>query len=280
MKNRIPNRILAITLILSLITSFLPISFKLKITKYPRMIFLAPVEFVNKVLTNIRLIKKENERLLRLATQLAIENSLLREKLLKSQNPGFEDINLISANIIARDNETFNRFLTIDKGTSDGIRVNMPVITPEGLVGIIIDATAFQSIVETALSPGLKISGQILRSRVVGMVECTNFRRFRFKYTSAESDIIINDTVITSGLGGIFPKGINIGIVTKITQDSTSFFQYVELKPFVNFNTLEVVSVLTNKSNLFQETPKRQLKNLNQELQELKIEVPFTPRFR
>ncbi|MEO0092077.1 MAG: rod shape-determining protein MreC [candidate division WOR-3 bacterium] len=280
MVNRISNRILIITLIISLAITFLPAPLKLKITQYPRMIFLAPVELINKAIVNMRSLKKENERLLQLSTHLAIENSLLREKLLKYQTSSVENINLISANIIARDPETFNRFLTIDKGMSDGIRVNQPVVTSDGLVGLIIDATDFQAIVETALSPGLKIAGQILRSRVVGVVECTNSQQMRFKYTAPESDIIVNDTVITSGLGGIFPKGINIGVVTHIAQDSTNFFQYVKLKPFVKFNKLEVVSILTKELGLSSEASKRQLKTPYQELQNLKIEVPSTPRFR
>ncbi len=280
MSNRIPQRILIVTLIISLTIFFLPTSLKFKITKYPRMVFLSPVELINKISINLHQLKKENDRLLQLSTQLAIENSVLREKLYRYQNPLIENLNLISANIIARDNETFNRFFTIDKGTADGIKVNQPVVTANGLVGLIIDASDFQSIVETALSPGLKIAGQILRSRVVGIVECANSRNLRFKYTSVDSDIIINDTVITSGLGGIFPKGINIGIVSHIDKDPANFFQYVEIKPLVNFNTLEVVSVLTGKLGLHQEPVKPRAKTLYQELQGLRIEVPHSPRLR
>jgi rod shape-determining protein MreC len=143
------------------------------------------------------------------------------------------------------------------------------------VIGKIIETNQFSSIVETELSPFLKISAVNLRTQVVGVAEYSHLSILRFKYAFSESDIQPGDTIITSGLGGIFPRGLLIGTVIKNEPDPTRYFQSVEIKPTVSINTLDEVYVLTNKISLYQElTPKMNV------LDNLKIEVPIQPRIR
>ena len=273
------KRIFIITIVLGLVIFFLPASIKYSITKYPRIVLLAPLNGINRFLSNIQLNKKEYQHFSELATKLSLENTRLKEQLLKTdQKPDLRKDDVISTEIIARDNEAGIRFFTIDKGSVENIKLNMPVLTADGLVGKVIEVTEYQSIIETALSPSLKISALDRRSRVVGVIEYSSLSNLRFKYTFAESNIQINDTIMTSGLGGIFPSGINIGIVKSVTTDPTRFFQYVDIKPIVNYNTIEQVFVLTSEFRPLQESATEIINEEN--LQNLKIRTPNNPRMR
>jgi rod shape-determining protein MreC len=210
---------------------------------------------------------------------MSLENAQLKDELHKN-NIANNLLNneIIPATIIARDNESGIRFLTIDAGSKRNIKVDMPVLSTQGLVGKVIATTDYQSIVETALSPSLKISARDNRSRVVGVIEYSNLSSLRFKYTFAESDIQTGDTIISSGLGGIFPKGLNIGIVNSIRTDPAHFFQYVDIKPIINFNTLDRIFVLISEISSNEEQANE---NLNTEtIHNLKIRVPINPRMR
>lgn len=264
-------------IIIGFVSFFLPRSIKLQATKYPRIILLMPIEEINKFLTNFQLQKREYHQLQELAIRLSLENIQMREKIQKTQEaPMLDDLSIIPAKIIARDNETGVRFLTINKSVRDNLQVNMPALTAQGVVGNVIETSNNQSIIETALSPGLKISGLDQRSRVNGIVEYADLSNLRFKYAFSESDIQSSDTIITSGLGSIFPRGLIIGIVTKVQPDPTRFFQYIEVKPIVNFNALDEVFILSSKILPFDETPRSNRTNI----QNLKIEVPTIPRIR
>jgi len=262
--------------IVGLIFFFLPASLKLTATKYPRIVLLFPLESMNKFLVDISLHKKDYRYYQELATRLTLENNQLQESYRTvTDKPKIKNAELVSARIIARDNETGVRYLTIDKSIKDNIQVNMPVLVAQGVIGKIIETNQLYSIVETELSPFLKISAVNLRTQVVGVVEYSHLSVLRFKYAFSESDIQPGDTIITSGLGGIFPRGLLIGTVLKNEPDPTRYFQTVEIKPTVNINTLDEVFVLTNKISLYQElTPKMNV------LENLQIKVPTQPRIR
>ncbi len=276
------KRIFIVIVVIGLVLFFLPQKIKLVITKYPRFVLLYPLSGVTHMLSNLKTHQKDYQSLQELFAKLMVENAKLRDEIDKNQalanNPVLANSDLVSANIIARDNETGVRFLTIDKSNHDNIRANMPVLNVAGVIGKIIETNDNQSIIETALSPSLKISALDLRSRVNGVIEYANLSNLRFKYAFSESDIAVGDTIITSGMGGIFPRGLIIGTVTKTLLDPTHFFQYVEVKPAVNFNTLEQVFIITSEITLYQEyTPKI---DKYQNLYDLKVSVPTAPRTR
>ncbi|MCX8015599.1 MAG: rod shape-determining protein MreC [candidate division WOR-3 bacterium] len=272
------KKTLVITLILSLIISFLPASVKFAITKYPQIVFLFPVAKIKLLISYLQIQKKEFDELKQLASSLAIENALLQEKLLSCNNQLPTAKQLLKANIIARDDETGVQFFTIDKGSVDNIKVNMVVITAQGLVGRVVFTSEFYSIVETPLSPSFKVAACDKRSQVNGTIEYHSRSYIRFKYVFAESDVQVGDTIITSGLGGIFPYGINIGIVKNIQPDPTQYFQQIEIKPIVNFNAIFDVFIIMSEPATFE--PFRPSISKPKALNSLKITVPIAPRIR
>jgi len=257
------KRIFLIITILGIILFFLPTSAKIFITKYPRIAFLFPLEGMNNLIRTLQSQKKESQILSELATKLIIENAQLKEKTEKNQ---FSKIlrtpHLIQVDIIARDNETGLRFLTIDKGTDNHVKENMTALNPQGIIGKIVESTKNQSIIETVLSPGLKISGIDERSRVVGVIDYYNLANLKFKYAFAESDIKTGDTIVTSGLGGVFPRGLSIGIVVNVNIDATRFFQFVEVKPTVDFNTLEDIFILPSEAMTYNDVNSENYKSI------------------
>lgn len=276
------KRIFILILVIGFVIFFLPTKIKLQLTRYPRFTLLYPLQAIDGILSNLRVHKKDFQYLQELTTQLKIENAQLREKIFKNHeianNPGLVNSDLVSANIIARDNETGVKFLTIDKSNRNYLAINMPVLNVNGVVGKIIETNNNQSIIETALSPGLKISALDQRSRVNGIIEYSELSNLRFKYAFSESDIQPGDTIISSGLGGIFPRGLVIGIVMRTQLDPTRFFQYVEVKPAVNFNTIDQVFIITSKISLYEEYIPKASKY--DDLYNLKPGIPMTPRIR
>ncbi|MCS7258715.1 MAG: rod shape-determining protein MreC [candidate division WOR-3 bacterium] len=268
-----------IILSVGIILFFLPTKIKLTVSRYPILILMFPVNYLNNFISKIRVKTQELEKLSRLATEFMLENVRLKEELinLKQESIISTTQNLVWAKVIGRDQETFVRYLVINKGSAHKIKKDLPVITPYGLVGKVLDCNPLNAIVETALSPQLRISALNLRSNVVGVIEYDQNQLLRFKYSFAESDVLPGDTIITSGLGGIFPRGLKIGVVTKVTPDRTRFFQHVEVLPVNNFNTIEYVLVLleefaSQKINVPQEKAKK--------IQEIQIEIPTQPRIR
>lgn len=284
------KKILLIILILSLILSLLPRSFKFALTKYPQLLLLFPVEKTRQLISYLHIQKKEFDELKQLAGLLAIENAFLQEKLLLTNANAKQDegqINLeqsliskklLKANIIARDEETGVQFFTINKGSYDNVKINMVAITAQGIVGRIIATSQFYSIIETPLSPRFKIAGCNKRSRVNGVIEYHNLSSLRFKYVFAESDIKVGDTIITSGLGGVFPYGLNIGIVKNTQPDPTQYFQYIEVKPIVDFNAIFDVHIILSEPSVFEQF--KPAAGSRRDLNSLKISVPIAPRIR
>ena len=128
----------------------------------------------------------------------------------------------------------------------------MPVINKDCVVGKIIQVMQNISLVQLIKAPSERISVMTKNSQEAGILETTDSKSFFIKYRK-HADITVNDTIITSGLGGIYPRGINVGSVTKIKDKNDPLFNYVSLKPFVDFDHLEELFVmqLSSKWSVF-----------------------------
>jgi rod shape-determining protein MreC len=154
------------------------------------------------------------------------------------------------AQVVAWDGNSDFRVIRINKGIKHGIRLQAPVITSEGLVGYIYRMTDHYADVLTILDSGHRVDGLIQRVRAHGIVEGRTESIARMKNVTRTEPIILNDTVITSGLGNIYPKGIKIGSIVRIERESYGITQYLELKPAVDFGRLEEVVILVSSSDL------------------------------
>ena len=149
----------------------------------------------------------------------------------------------VAARVIARGADGTARIVTLDRGSHDGVRVNMPVLTPRGIVGRVIEAAPGTSKIQTILDPNSGVAGLIQRTRVQGMIVGSGERGCRMEYVSELSNIEVGDVIITSGLDQIYPKGYTIGVVASIGEGE-GLTKLVELRPEVDFRRLEEVLVI------------------------------------
>ncbi|HOB87676.1 MAG TPA: rod shape-determining protein MreC [Bacillota bacterium] len=201
-------------------------------------------------------LKQENERLRR---ELAfLEGQLLELQELQKENYRYRQLlefqensslDLLPAQVIGRDPSQWFGMITISRGYRDGIRKEMPVITDRGLVGMVYSVSPNSSQVILLTDPRLAVSALIQRSRdpgIVGIVENYPKEPALLRMTNLPPDCNVQpgDTVISSGLGGVFPKGLPIGTVKEVGEDQYGLVKYVVVEPRINFNRLEEVLVV------------------------------------
>ncbi len=156
-------------------------------------------------------------------------------------DPKFE---LIKSQIIGRDPYNVNGYLTINKGTADGIKINQAVICSDGLVGRVKHTSNKRSLVETIENNSFSVSALDTRTDVHGMVK--RFNKLQFEYIRKNDGIFINDIITTSGMSDIFPSGIIIGYVSSIETKPDLFFKTIYLEPAARVNRLYYVYVIIN----------------------------------
>ena len=185
------------------------------------------------------------------------ENAQLRKFLeLKSENQDFKPV---SAAVIGRDpNDLFYNF-QIDKGTRSGISVNDPVINESGVVGWISSVSASYSRVTTILSPDTKISAIDKVNRDSGVISSSiklaDSGVIKLGYLSANTTVKAGDLIVTNGLGGIYPRDLPVGTVTKVANEEYDVSLYAEIKPFVDVKTVRDVMVITSFQGQGQSLP-------------------------
>jgi len=214
----------------------------------------APVEHVLGAMRSSAHLAQENEDLreelsaLRsqciLRDEALIENEDLRRLLdFKSAVPNYQ---LIAAEVIGRDPSSYLRYLVIDRGAEDGIRVGMPVLTDAGLVGRISRVSQSASQVMLLSDTKSSVSAYIQRSRATGVVQGELDVELRMRYIVQNETVIVGDVVLTSGLGGSFPRRLVIGQVVEIQQNDMDVHQEALVMPAVDASRLETVLVLLN----------------------------------
>jgi rod shape-determining protein MreC len=169
----------------------------------------------------------------------------LRELLGMKEALGYTSI---AAQVVGVDPSGWFHSILIDVGTRDGVFEGMPVVVPRGIVGHVVKAAFSHSKVILMLDRSSAIDAIVQRTRARGIVEGKTGRHCRFKYALRKDAIREGDVVVSSGLDGIYPKGLRIGSVEKVEKSPAGIFQSVEIKPFVDFAKLEEVLVVTDTS--------------------------------
>ena len=195
-------------------------------------------------------IQEENRKLLGTIAQLQEaqqENSRLR-RLIRFQ----EEFKLetVVARVVARDVSAEFRALRINRGESSGIYKDMAVVTNEGVVGRVLRTTANTSDIVTVLDLLSAVDAFVARSRARGIVTGRTESVCQLKYALRTDDIEPGDVLISSGLGGIFPKGIPVGTVSKVDRKAYGISQDVDVRPSVDFSRLEEVLVVTRAESI------------------------------
>jgi rod shape-determining protein MreC len=201
-------------------------------------------------------LKKENSELQSKALQydsLKNENEKLRAMLnFKNQR---SEYSYIGCDIIGKSGGGLLDQFTINRGSKDGIGKNMVVITAEGLVGQITTVGSNWSILQTLANENLAVSGEVGSTSenggiVKGYKDGNNDLLAKLYYLPLDSNIKKGDAILTSGLGGLYPKGIAIGSVTGVEEDKGKVMKNAIIKPYVDLNKLEQVLVVVPKDKI------------------------------
>ncbi|PIP96787.1 MAG: rod shape-determining protein MreC [Bdellovibrio sp. CG12_big_fil_rev_8_21_14_0_65_39_13] len=178
--------------------------------------------------------------------ELNRENERLKELLKFSSDL---TLNRVLAQVIAWDASSDLKVLRINKGLKQGLRLQDPVITAQGLVGYIYRITGHFADVLTILDPNNRVDILVERTRSNGVLEGYSSSSAILKYISRTEPVILGDILMTSGLGNVYPKGIRVGTISRIERESYGITQYIEVTPSVDFGKLEEVVVLTGQFN-------------------------------
>ena len=173
-------------------------------------------------------------------------NELYREFLeLKEQHPDYQ---FADGRVIAMDPADKYGNFTIDAGSLKGVKADDPVITPEGLVGVVYEVGLNYAKVRTILDPATQVSAYVSRTRSGGVtggsVSLAQEEKLRLNLLSRDSGAATGDYVVTSGKGGIYPEQLLIGTIEEIQPESDALTMYAVIKPFADLKNLSAVFVI------------------------------------
>jgi rod shape-determining protein MreC len=220
--------------------------------------FLYPAQAILSKLNRTIFLYKENEELKRANTALRVENDGLIQAI--KQVPRIQELEafglqsglpLKMAQISAEDPGRFTTNWVINLGRKDSVDVNMPVLTWKGVVGRTAKCYGNHCLVQGINDPNCKVSVMCDRSRIAGMLESWPGGRLVARFPR-DADIGDGDTLVTSGMGGVFPKGLAVGTVQgghEDADDMGDILRAVEVKPFQNPYLVEEVFVLIRQDS-------------------------------
>jgi len=210
---------------------------------------------------NIGKLQKLNQDLSSEVDQLRYENKLLKLDKIELDNlrqlyeldKRYVDYPKTGARVIGKDPGNWYEVFIIDKGSSDGIAVNMVVMSGGGLVGRIIEVGPNYAKVKSIIDDTVSVSSKILRTSdlctVSGDKQLGDQGLCLIEYIESNANIVVGDEIVTSHLGKIYPPGILIGTVKSIESDPNKLTKTALLEPIVDFKHLEEVLVI-NQSDL------------------------------
>ncbi len=200
-------------------------------------------------------LRQENRQLKRKVDGLQAENSRYRELLttherLKELLQFKEAIDrpVLAAQVIGRDPTGWFKSIIIDKGEQAGLRPNMPVVNADGVVGRIVSISPNYSKVLLIIDQNSGVDCLTQRSRDRGIAKGAPNDTCKLDYVVKSSDVAVEDLVVTSGLGGGFPKGLPVGYISEVSETSGGLFKDIVLRPAVDFSKLEEVLVILKEN--------------------------------
>jgi len=191
-------------------------------------------ETLNKSLND--LIEKNNQ-----LHEIELANTRLRE-LLNFQKTLTHKV--VAAEVIGKDPSGWFKTVIIDKGRSDGLQKGLAVVLPTGIAGQVIEVSGHYAKVMLIIDRNSAVDAMVQRSRARGIIKGASADQCRFEYVLRKNDVQIGDTVIASGLDGVYPKGLRIGRISDLSEPSSDIFYEITVTPFVDYEKLEEVLVI------------------------------------
>ncbi len=247
-----PYITVAVAVIISMVLLTMGGSHKMIVARTMTVTVLAPVQKGISWFNQLGELLAQNRRLRRLNTELALENQLIREAQLENvrlrQLLSFREREQLSAillaEVIAREPDRQMNSILIGAGRDRGLRRNLPVVTSRGLVGKVVEVFPRSSLVQLLMDRNCPVSAMIQRTRISGLLSYHGGNTFRLENVPWRMDVREGDEVISSGLGGLFPKGLRLGQVIEVSSHERSLFKKITVEPSVDFNSLEEVFVI------------------------------------
>jgi rod shape-determining protein MreC len=209
-----------------------------------------PAQVVVSSVDRLHSLSYENDSLKRENALLKMERDNLREGIEETNRlrelVHFDNVwkySIVTARVIGRNPGRFLTTFVVNRGTDHGIDLNMPVFTTHGLVGRISAVSRTHSKVQLLPDPALHVSVMVQRTRVVGFLNGGSVNYLQAMVPSY-TGVREGDTLVTSGLGGIYPKGIGVGVVRSLQKGDVEVVTDLELEPFQKFMRLEEVFIM------------------------------------
>ena len=151
---------------------------------------------------------------------------------------------MVPAQVVGRDPSPWSKTVIIDKGVREGVYQSAPVVVPEGIVGIVVEASSHYAKVLLLIDPNSAVDALVQQTRARGIVKGGGDDYCVFDYVLRKHSISVGDKVVSSGLDGVFPKGLRVGRISEIVRLNAGIFQKVSVTPYVDFEILEEVFVI------------------------------------
>lgn len=202
-------------------------------------------------------VRKENLQFRKQLDTLIMENNKLQE--LVRTHSRLEELFQFKQNsqwpalavqVIGHDPTGWFKSVMIDKGTKAGLKMNMPVVNAKGAVGRLVSVSPHYAKVLLIIDQNSAVDCIIQRSRENGIVKGINTKESKLDFVLKTSDVVTGDKVVTSGLGGVFPKGIPVGEVVEVKDTPSELFKDVKVRLFVDFSKLEELLVILKEGLL------------------------------
>jgi rod shape-determining protein MreC len=153
----------------------------------------------------------------------------------------------IAARVIGRERSSIFKTILLDKGSSNGLKIGLPVVAVGGVVGRIIDVSWNVSKVLLFIDYNSNIDARVQNARAQGILQGSGSKGCVLKYVQRLENVNVGDAVVSSGLAGVFPKGLLLGTVISVDKEETSLFQKISVAPSVDVSKLEEVLVIVKK---------------------------------
>lgn len=204
--------------------------------------------------------RSENAQLKEEVNNLSSEVQKLREELYRAGRLEefsayrFETgLSGMAAQVIGESPDPWTRTIIINRGTREGLSRHLPVVTPDGLVGSVVETSDHSSIVRLIVDRSSRVPVLVSRSRARAILEGESSGTCQLKYLDRTEDVQEGDIVITSGLAGIYPRGIEVGTISQILARNHGLYQYAKVLPKAPINRIEDVLVIRTQRGTAEE---------------------------
>jgi rod shape-determining protein MreC len=218
---------------------------------FDRYVFLVNLQQENTMLRQrVTELQQENHQMKEMAAANERLRGLLQFKE-KSATP------MIAAEVIGHDPSSWFKSVTVNRGEADGVQRGMAVLAPSGVVGQILKTSSHYATVLLITDYNSAVDAIVQRTRAKAIVEGMGENQCQLKYLLRTEEVLVGDVVVTSGLGGNFPKGLPIGEVRRVERKGHGVFQFAELAPSVDMAEIEEVLIIAETTPSLKEEPEK-----------------------